>query len=132
MRKSLAEFDDAFAAQCREVQDHGRMDLLEICCPLDSALAQTVLERGGSAFRMGLWNEYDFAKAGRWPRPKSISGHTGPGRSTHRPMYALHPAPEWEPEDAGTARRPTQTESLVSQGAQQRLGGAGLCPGSGV
>ena len=41
----------------------GRVDIFELCCTESSALSQSVIDQGGSARRMGLWNGYDFAKA---------------------------------------------------------------------
>ena len=58
----IEEFSYDLTAAVNDVSRVGRTDLFELCCTETSALAQSVIDRGGTVLRMSLWNQYDFAK----------------------------------------------------------------------
>ena len=58
----IEEFSYDLTAAVNDVSRLGRTDLFELCCTETSALAQSVIDRGGTVLRMSLWNQYDFAK----------------------------------------------------------------------
>ena len=89
--KSLEELDAALATLCRNIQGHGRTDLVEICCPADSELAKTIENRGGTAVRMGLWNDFHFAKKGTVGKAKKYILEHRPKR-----IHASPPCPAAE------------------------------------
>ena len=91
IRESLEELDTAFAALCQEIQNYGRVDLVEICCPADSALARSVLDRGGTAFRMGLWNDFDFSKNAIHEVPRRSIPRRSTSQGCHPGRLGVHP-----------------------------------------
>ena len=60
--EKIEEFSYDLTAAVNDVSRVGRTDLFELCCTETSALAQSVIDRGGTVLRMSLWNQYDFAK----------------------------------------------------------------------
>ena len=49
----IKDANEAFA-EVSGMNDGSRIDLLEVCCPPDSRLTQTVLDHGRQAIRIGL------------------------------------------------------------------------------
>ena len=71
-----AELKDNLVSTLRPSQ----LDLLEIGCPEDSTLGQAMEKEGGSVFRMGLWNWYDFSRASTVPKAKAFVDEKRPRR----------------------------------------------------
>ena len=89
--KSLEECAAALATLCQNIQGHGRVDLVELCCPPDSELTRTVLDRGGTAFRMGLWNDFDFSKNAIHEVPRRSIPRRSTSQGCHPGRLGVHP-----------------------------------------
>ena len=65
------------------------VDLLEVCCPWDSPLSQALIDAGGKAYRMGLYNGFDLS---------TRSGFTKAAATLRRlrPRY-IHVSPPCDP-----------------------------------
>ena len=59
LRHSSSELAEAFMACV--THDAYKCDLVEICCSPNSTLTQTILDKGGKAFRVGLENNMDLS-----------------------------------------------------------------------
>ena len=71
-----AELKDNLVATLRPSQ----LDLLEIGCPEDSSLGQAMEKEGGTAYRMGIWNKYDFSRASTVSKAKAFIDEKRPRR----------------------------------------------------
>ena len=102
IQEDLGKVCAAFRSLCKE-----RDDLVEVCAPWDSPLAQAVLERGGRAARLGLHNGYDLStRQGYLLAAQYIR--------QHRPRY-LHFSPPcfpWSPMMNANQRTPEQRARL--------------------
>ena len=60
LRKEATGIETELANDVNKLVD--RLDLLEVCTPIDSLLAETVIKNGGTAERCGLYNGCDLTR----------------------------------------------------------------------